>query len=185
MSFRKKYSADNPANCVRPGWVFTMQHPAHLIALFFGAGCLRPAPGTWGTLAGVVVWAALVQFLPLSALLALIVAFFFVGVWASQKTGEDLGVEDAGCIVIDEVVAVWLVCVFFPQNLVTWTAAFLAFRLFDIVKLPPASVIDARMKNGWGVMLDDILAALWALALLFALDWLAGAAGVRFLGVFS
>ena len=66
----------------------------------------------------------------------------------------------------------------------TWTAAFLAFRLFDIVKLPPASVIDEKMKNGWGVMLDDMLAALWALALLLALDAATAWAGIRFLGVF-
>ena len=108
----------------------------------------------------------------------------FLGVWAAQKTGEDLGVEDAGCIVIDEVVAVWFVCLWFPQNWVTWTAAFLAFRLFDIVKLPPASVIDEKMKNGWGVMLDDMLAALWALALLLALDAATAWTGIRFLGVF-
>ena len=170
MSLKTKYSAENPANRVRPGWVFTCAHPAHLLALFFGAGCLRPAPGTWGTLAGVMVWAAAVQIFPLKFLLVAIL--------------EDLGAEDAGCIVIDEVVAVWFVCLWFPQNWVTWTAAFLAFRLFDIVKLPPASVIDEKMKNGWGVMLDDMLAALWALALLLALDAATAWAGIRFLGVF-
>lgn len=184
MSLKTKYSAENPANRVRPGWVFTCAHPAHLLALFFGAGCLRPAPGTWGTLAGVMVWAAAVQILPLKFLLIAILVGFFLGVWAAQQTGEDLGVEDAGCIVIDEVVAVWFVCLWFPQNWVTWTAAFLAFRLFDIVKLPPASVIDEKMKNGWGVMLDDMLAALWALALLLALDAATAWAGIRFLGVF-
>lgn len=85
------------------------------------------------------MWAAAVQIFPLKFLLVAILVGFFLGVWAAQKTGEDLGVEDAGCIVIDEVVAVWFVCLWFPQNWVTWTAAFLAFRLFDIVKLPPAS----------------------------------------------
>lgn len=131
-----------------------------------------------------MVWAAAVQIFPLKFLLVAILVGFFLGVWAAQKTGEDLGVEDAGCIVIDEVVAVWFVCLWFPQNWETWTAAFLAFRLFDIVKLPPASVIDEKMKNGWGVMLDDMLAALWALALLLALDAATAWAGIRFLGVF-
>lgn len=135
-------------------------------------------------MAGVMVWAAAVQIFPLKFLMAAILVGFFLGVWAAQKTGEDLGVEDAGCIVIDEVVAVWFVCLWFPQNWVTWTAAFLAFRLFDIVKLPPASVIDEKMKNGWGVMLDDMLAALWALALLLALDVATAWTGIRFLGVF-
>ena len=135
-------------------------------------------------MAGVMVWAAAVQIFPLKFLMAAILVGFFLGVWAAQKTGEDLGVEDAGCIVIDEVVAVWFVCLWFPQNWGTWTAAFLAFRLFDIVKLPPASVIDEKMKNGWGVMLDDMLAALWALALLLALDAATAWTGIRFLGVF-
>ena len=67
MSLKTKYSAENPANRVRPGWVFTCAHPAHLLALFFGAGCLRPAPGTWGTLAGVMVWAAAVLVMALVA----------------------------------------------------------------------------------------------------------------------
>lgn len=183
MSWKDKYRADNPANRVYPDWRFTYAHPAHLLALFFGAGCLRPAPGTWGTAAGVLVWALAVQVFPLKFLLAAIVLGFLLGAWAAQKTGEDLGVEDAGCIVIDEVVAVWMVCVIFPQSGATWLSAFLAFRLFDIVKLPPASWVDRHMKNGWGVMLDDVLAACWAAALLLALDWGAAFFGFSFLGV--
>ena len=73
MGLREKYSSDNPANRMRPGWVFTYQHPAHMLALFFGAGCLRPGPGTWGTLAGVIVWAFLVQFFDWKALLPIII----------------------------------------------------------------------------------------------------------------
>ena len=91
MSLKTKYSAENPANRVRPGWVFTCAHLAHLLALFFGAGCLRPAPGTWGTLAGVMVWAAAVQIFPLKFLLVAILVGFFLGVWAAQKTGKTWG----------------------------------------------------------------------------------------------
>lgn len=187
MGLRNKYSADNPAYALRPDMRFVFSHPAHAVALFFGAGVLRPGPGTWGTLAGVVVWAALVQFLDWRALIALILATFVLGVWASQKTGEDLGVEDAGCIVIDEVVAVWIVCLVFPQNYVCWVASFVAFRVFDIVKLPPASLIDEKMHSGLGVMLDDLLAAVWAVAALLLLDWtLAKVFGksMAYLGVF-
>ena len=95
-----------------------------MLALFFGAGCLRPGPGTWGTLAGVIVWAFLVQFFDWKALLPIIIAGFFLGAWASQKTSDDLGVEDAGCIVIDEVIAVWAVCLFLPQNWLGWLSEF-------------------------------------------------------------
>lgn len=183
----KKYSADNPAYTVRPGLKFAFSHPAHAIALFFGAGCLRPAPGTWGTLAGVLVWIGLTRFLGWQALAVCIVAALLIGAWAAEKTSRDLGIADAGCIVIDEVAAVWLVCLMLPQIPVAWAAAFVSFRLFDIVKLPPASWIDRHLHNGWGVMLDDILAAVWAIAAVIALDAVLNAAfagRVLFLGVF-
>ena len=71
---------------------------------------------------------------------------------------------------IDEVAAVWLVCLMLPQNPAGWLASFAAFRVFDIVKLPPASIIDERMKNGWGIMLDDFFAAVWATAVVIVID---------------
>ena len=131
---------------------------------------MRPGPGTWGTAAGVLVWAALVQWLDWRALVALILVTFVAGVWASEKTGRDLGVQDAGCIVIDEVVAVWLVCLCFPQTPLCWALSFAAFRVFDIVKLPPAAWIDNHMHSGLGVMLDDLFAAVWAVAAVALLD---------------
>lgn len=170
MRLREKYAAGNPANRVRPTLKFVFSHPAHAIALFFGAGLLRPAPGTWGTAAGVFVWIVMVQFFDWQLLLALIAMAFIIGAWASQKTSDDLGVEDAGCIVIDEVAAVWLVCLMLPQNPAGWLASFAAFRVLDIVKLPPASIIDERMKNGWGIMLDDFFAAVWATAVVIVID---------------
>lgn len=187
MRLQDKYSNNNPAYRIRPGVRFVFSHPAHAIALFFGAGLLRPGPGTWGSLAAVLVWAALVQILSLGALLALIAVTFFVGVWASERTSCDLGVQDAGCIVIDEVLAVWLVCVCFAQTPLVWAAAFAAFRVFDIIKLPPANWLDAHVHNGWGVMLDDVLAACWAVLTLIIVDWaLARFCGLsgRFLGLF-
>ncbi|MCF0254479.1 MAG: phosphatidylglycerophosphatase A [Duodenibacillus sp.] len=179
-----KYSAGNPANKVRPGLAFAYSHPAHMIALWFGAGCIRPAPGTWGTAAGVACWIVLQQLFGWQALAAMTAALFVIGAWAAQKTGDDLGVGDAGCVVVDEVAAVWMVCLMFPQNWVCWLASFAAFRVFDIVKLPPASTIDARMHNGAGVMLDDFFAGLWAIAALLIADALAARAGLHCLGVF-
>lgn len=183
----KKYSADNPAYAARPGLKFVFSHPAHALALFFGAGCIRPGPGTWGTLAGVLVWIVLVQFLSWQALAGCIAAAFVVGALASEKTCRDLGLDDAGCVVIDEVAAVWLVCLMLPQNWIGWTAAFVAFRLFDIIKLPPASWVDRKLHNGWGIMLDDILAAVWAVLAVVGLDMMLNAlfpGAAVFLGVY-
>ncbi len=186
MGLRDKYSESNPANRVRPTLRFVFSHPAHALAIFFGAGCLRPGPGTWGTAAGVLVWIAMVKLgASLALLAALIVLAFVLGAWASHRTGIDLGVEDAGCIVIDEVAAVWLVCLMLPQNPVGWLAAFVSFRVFDIVKLPPASTIDAKMKNGVGVMLDDLFAAIWAIFAVILTDMIINrVAGPMFLGLF-
>lgn len=145
-----------------------VRSPARAIAFGFGSGLIRPAPGTWGTLAG---WGAFILLLePLSLplrLLAVVVAFA-LGIWACDQTGRDLGVADHGGMVWDEVAAIWLVLSLLPAGWMTQAAAFLLFRLFDIVKPPPIRQFDARLKNGFGVMLDDLLAALYVL-LLFAL----------------
>lgn len=185
MSLKSKYSAGNKAYSTRPTWRFAFSHPAHTVALFFGAGCLHPAPGTWGSAAGVLVWILLVKLhTPLAVLIALIAFLFFLGAWAAGKTGVDLGVQDAGCIVVDEVAAVWLVCLMMPQKGLGWGLSFVLFRFFDIVKLPPAAQIDERMHSGLGVMLDDIFAALWAIAAALLADYVCFALGVHFLGVF-
>ena len=145
-----------------------VRSPARAIAFGFGSGLIRPAPGTWGTLAG---WGAFILLLePLSLplrLLAVVVAFA-LGIWACDQTGRDLGVADHGGMVWDEVAAIWLVLSLVPASWMAQGAAFLLFRLFDIVKPPPIRQFDARLKNGFGVMLDDLLAALYVL-LLFAL----------------
>jgi phosphatidylglycerophosphatase A len=98
--------------------------------------------------------------------LALIAAGFGVGVWACGATGRALGVADDGAMVWDEIVAFALVLVFTPA-LWQWQAgAFLLFRLFDIVKPPPIRYFDRRLKSGFGVMFDDVLAALYTLLVL-------------------
>lgn len=134
-----------------------------------------------------MVWIALIQFahLPASGYLALIAAGLLLGVWASEKTDQDLGVHDAGCIVIDEVVGVWLVLMMFPQHPITWVASFLVFRFFDIVKFPPTDKIDEKFKGGKGVMADDVVAALWAIVALTIFDKAAGRFGYTFLGLLS
>ena len=95
-----------------------------------------------------------------------IVVLFVIGAWAAQVTGRHLGVPDHGAIVVDEIAAFLLVLFFVGPDWNRVAFAFLIFRLFDIVKPPPIRQFDAAMKNGVGVMLDDLLAAGYTLVVL-------------------
>ena len=104
----------------------------------------------------------------------IIAATFVLGAWACGKTSEDLGVPDHGSIVIDEVFAIWLLLALTPATLGWQIAAFFAFRFFDIVKCPPADYFDKKMKNGFGIMFDDAIAAGYAWLVLVALQYVIG-----------
>jgi len=151
-----------------PTLQFMLAHPAHMIALGFGAGLSPVAPGTFGTLVAIPLAIVLRAYVADSAFLAAIVAFAAIGVWAASVTGRDLGVPDHGAIVWDEVVAFLLVLYFVGDGALRVAFAFLLFRVFDIVKPPPIRNVDAAMKTGVGVMLDDLIAAGYTL-LVFAL----------------
>ena len=112
------------------------------------------------------------QWLSGTAILVVILLMFMVGVWACQYTGQALGVPDHGGIVWDEIVAFLLVLHFSPQTLPGYASAFLLFRLFDIWKPFPIRYADRHIHGGFGVMFDDLLAAVYALAcLLFLVRW--------------
>jgi phosphatidylglycerophosphatase A len=142
-----------------PSLRFLFSHPAHFLALGFGSGLAPVAPGTFGTLVAIPLAIALRgRFDDLGYALAVAI-LFVVGIAVSQITARDLGVADHGSIVWDEVVA-FLVVLFFVGDDWQWIAvAFALFRFFDIVKPPPIRAVDARLKNGFGVMADDLLAA--------------------------
>ena len=142
-----------------PSLRFLFAHPAHLIACGFGSGLSPFAPGTVGTLFAWLTFPLLSFWLSDFELLALLVACFVGGVLAAQRTGADLGVVDHGSIVWDEIVPFWLVLLFCPPGLLWQALAFLLFRLFDIVKPQPARYFDEKVKNGFGVMTDDLIAA--------------------------
>jgi phosphatidylglycerophosphatase A len=150
----------------RPTVAFLFRHPAHLLALGFGAGLAPFAPGTFGTLVAIPLAWWLRGYGDLVFAVA-IVAFFAMGVWAADVTSRHLGVADASAIVWDEVVAFLLVLFFVGDDRVRLAFAFLAFRLFDILKPPPIRQLDAKLKGGFGVMFDDVVAAAYAL-LVFA-----------------
>ena len=157
-----------------PNRAFLFAHPAHFLALGFGSGLAPKAPGTAGTLAA----------FPLYWLLAThpfywlwIAAFLVVGIWACEVTGRDLGVHDHGGMVWDEIAAFLMVLPFAPVAVLgaplAFALAFALFRLFDIWKPFPIGWLDARIPGGFGVMLDDVLAAAYSILCLLAVAaWL-------------
>ena len=139
------------------GWM--LRHPARIIAFGAGSGLLRPAPGTWGTLLAWITFAPVTAALSGPLVLVVPLLAFVIGVWACGKAARDMGVADPGGIVWDEVAAFWLVLALVPATFAAQLTAFALFRLFDIVKPPPIRYFDAKIKNGFGVMFDDTLAA--------------------------
>lgn len=154
-----------------------VRHPVHLLAFGLGSGLLRPAPGTWGSLLATLL---LLPFLPQlfdQYLLNLLIlaATFALGCYLCGKTARDIGVHDFGGIVWDEFVGQWAVMLFAPPFLyahigfpATAAAALLAFRLFDIWKPYPIRWLDHNTSGGFGIMIDDLLAAGYALLLLWS-----------------
>lgn len=150
---------------------FLFSHPAHLFALGFGSGLVAKAPGTLGTLAGLpLFWLISGQALHLQ--LFIIAALFIIGIYFCHKTGQDLGVADHGSMVWDEIVAIMLVLTFTPDSWFWWLLAFALFRLFDIWKPFPIREFDLKLKGGFGVMFDDLLAAIYAIIGIKAILWI-------------
>jgi phosphatidylglycerophosphatase A len=143
-----------------PPFKFLFQHPAHLVACGFGSGLSPVAPGTAGTAFAWATYAMLRGQMPTDAMFGLFLLLAFgVGVSACHITGRDLGVIDHGAIVWDEIVPFWAVLLFTPAGFWWQLGAFLGFRFFDVTKPRPARYFDTRVKNGFGVMMDDVIAA--------------------------
>ena len=147
----------------RPGWAFMLSNPAHALAQGLGSGLAWFSPGTFGTLFGWLSFMVLDRHLGDTGWLLTLVIGFLVGCVACHITGKNLGVADHGSIVWDEIIAIWLVLWILPKDTTTQAWAFLIFRVFDILKPPPIAYFDARWKNGFGVMWDDLVAAFMTL----------------------
>ena len=143
----------------------------HFLAFGFGAGLAKKAPGTWGTFAGLAVM-PLLYMLPLIWALVFIVLASVFGVWLCGRVAADLGVHDHGGIVWDEMVGIWMTLILLPNTWQWWVLGFVLFRVLDILKPWPISVLDRQVAGGLGIMVDDMLAGVIAAALLYAL-WLA------------
>jgi phosphatidylglycerophosphatase A len=148
-----------------------LSHPVHILAFGFGSGLSPVAPGTVGTLVGFPLF-LLLSPLGLYAQLGVLAALFVIGIWLCDKTGKAVGEADHSGIVWDEIICFAMVLVFTPMTILWWFTAFVAFRFFDIFKLWPASWIDNNMKTGFGVMADDLIAALYAIAVILAAQFL-------------
>jgi phosphatidylglycerophosphatase A len=155
-------AADTTTSRLRPDARFLVSHPAHFIALGFGAGLSPRAPGTVGTLVALPLCWALAQVMPLLAVAFVSITLFFVGVWACERTGRDLGVADHGSMVWDEIVAFLPLAALASASWWLEAIAFGLFRLFDIWKPFPIRELERRVKGGLGVMIDDVVAAFYA-----------------------
>ncbi len=142
--------------------------PAHLIATWGGAGLLRPAPGSWGSLAALpFAWGLQASVGPLG-LIAAAICLFVVGCWATGAYLRASGAADPPSVVVDEVVGQWLTLVPAALDPLLYGAGFAFFRAFDVVKPWPIRLAERRIPGALGVMLDDVLAGLYALVLLHA-----------------
>lgn len=141
---------------------FLVSHPAHFIALGFGSGLAPAAPGTFGTLAGLGLYWLLALVAPPLVIAFLAIPAFFLGVWACERTGRDLGVQDHGAMVWDEIVAFLPLAALASSSLALQAVAFVLFRLFDIWKPYPIRLVEKNVKGGMGVMVDDLMAGAYA-----------------------
>lgn len=142
-----------------------LKNPIHFLAFGFGSGLIQPAPGTWGSLVGILLSIILWTVVPSSLFFILLTLITFIlGCYICTQTSKDLGVHDDGRIVWDEIVAIFLIFAFLPEyNWLSYLLAFVTFRLFDILKPAPIRYFDEKLETGLGIMFDDILAAIYAL----------------------
>ena len=168
-------SRDQPARLAPRQW----RDPGVLVASGLGSGFIRPAPGTWGSLAAVVLWWVLLSELPWPVQAAAVAVTFVVGVALAGYLARRYGVHDDPAIVIDEFAGQWLALLAVPPEPLAVACAFGLFRLLDIRKPGPVGWADRR-PGGLGVMLDDLLAGGLAAAVLhlafLAIGWSGGAA---------
>ena len=137
------------------------RRPSHFLAFGFGSGAAPVAPGTFGTLAAVPIY-LLLQPLGLWAYLAVVAGITLLGVWLCQVTSRDLGVHDHPGIVLDEIAGYLITMIAAPPGWAWMVTGFVLFRFFDIIKPWPIRWVDRHVHGGLGIMLDDVLAAVFA-----------------------
>ncbi|SES68501.1 phosphatidylglycerophosphatase A family protein [Thalassotalea agarivorans] len=145
---------------------FKLSDPVHFLALGFGSGLAPKAPGTFGTLAAIPL-VLLMAYLPALEYAAVMSVAIVFGVYLCGKTARDVGVHDHGAIVWDEIAGLMVTMFMMP---ITWQSValgFVLFRIFDILKPWPISLLDKKVHGGLGIMLDDILAGAMAWLIMY------------------
>ena len=142
---------------------------ATLTATFFGIGYLRPGPGTWASAVTMLLWAAVASRTPetvrLPLLFALAVGVTLIGIPAATRAARAAAKKDPGFVVIDEVAGQLISLMAVPLKWKTFLAGFILFRVFDILKPPPVRQLE-RFPDGTGIVLDDVAAGVYALAVM-------------------
>lgn len=149
-------------------------NPCYFFAFGFGSGLLPIAPGTWGTIAAIPIY-LLMQNLPWQLYAGITVLLIVVGVWFCEVTERALGVHDYSGIVWDEVCGYLLTMFAAPAGWIWIIIGFILFRIFDIWKPWPVGWVDKNVEGGLGVMVDDLVAAVyaWLVLQILAILWLA------------
>jgi len=135
------------------------------IATGLYSGMLPKAPGTWGSLIAFLPW-LLIKDLPTGIYLAVLGVVFIIGFFTAGSAEKILDRPDAGVIVIDEILGMWIALAMAPNHPAAWLAAFLLFRFFDILKPFPVSWFDKHIHGGIGIMMDDVVAGIYAFIVL-------------------
>ena len=164
-----KSPTEKNSQAVAARTVFT--DPVNFLAFGFGTGLAPVAPGTAGSLPGVLLFWLTLDFglyVQLTVAAVLVVA----GVWICGESARRIGVHDHGGIVWDEIAGMYLTLLAAPLTPIGWLAAFVLFRVMDIVKPWPIRDLDHRLGGGVGIMLDDLVAALYAAVVLGLYRWL-------------
>lgn len=139
-----------------------LTNPIHLLAVGLGSGMSPIMPGTMGSAMAIPLWLLFNGLQPYLYWILIVVAFIF-GCFLCQKTSDDTHTHDSGHIVWDEFVGMWITLFFIPQISVLWIAmAFFAFRVFDMAKPWPIRWFDKRVPGGFGIMVDDVIAAIFS-----------------------
>lgn len=157
-------------NKLIPHFSWLLARPVCLLGFGFGSGLAPIAPGTFGTLPALpLAWGLIMAGVSLSTYLVLVCIMFLAGVYICGETERQLGIQDYGGIVWDEIVAMMLLLAFVPLTWLAWLLAFIVFRFFDAVKPWPIKWLDSRIHGGLGIMIDDIIAAVFSIAVMYIL----------------
>jgi len=149
-----------------------LTNPIHFLAVGLGSGMSPIMPGTMGTLMAILLWLLFYQLTPILYWILIVVGFVF-GCFLCQKTSDDTKTHDSGHIVWDEFIGMWITLFFIPRISILWVViAFVVFRIFDMAKPWPIRWFDQKVAGGFGIMVDDVIAAIFSAITVYLLTFL-------------